>query len=189
MMSPRKCCSQSRVPWMFTGRCTMSISCCRSGVSSGAMSGSVVAQRFRMDAGNPERAVVAEHVGADERQVEVARARSICVERRAVDEARAGDGAAAQNGCMRLRHRRPDDVAEAIVLRSVVVERELQHAGQLFGIRRMRRHGLCAAFAGAASAGKPASRSLRAIRSSIQCESHHSVAFTNWPFTIMLKCR
>ena len=53
------------------------------------------------------------------------------------------------------------------------VERELQQAGEFLGVRRMRSHG----------------RNLRIIRSSIQCGSHHSVAFTNCPFTIMLKCR
>src|SRR5262245_43317460 len=132
-----------------------------------------------MHAGYPERRVIPQHLGSDERQVEIAGARSVASERGAVDESRACNRASAKDGRVRFGHCTLNETAKLVVHRSVVVEGEFQYAAQLRGVIQRSGHG----------GVWPASRSLRMTRSSIQCGSHHSVAFTNCPFPSMLKCR
>ena len=86
----------------------MSISCSRSGTSVGAISGSLFAQRSGVNAGNEESGQLVEGhhlVAADEREIEIARARTIRVERRAVLPALTGDGAPAQDDAGAWRNR------------------------------------------------------------------------------------
>ena len=99
-----------------------------------------------MDAGNPVSVdlVVAQNVGADERQIQVAGAWTIGIEECAVLPSVSGDGATSQHDRFGFRHALPHNADEFLELLGIAAERKANHVTSLFVVGKLFRllHGL-----------------------------------------------
>ena len=106
------------------------------------MSGILLAERAGMDAGQKEAGRLEEQqaAGADEREVEIARAGAVGIERRVILPAMAGDGAAAEHHDGPRRHDLVDGATERVQLFGTTAEGEAHDVVTLLLLRQSSLH-------------------------------------------------